>query len=55
MTRDGTESALEPGHHKTARSGEMDVLPPLRDSNVFSRYVVGWMVADARAPCWLLN
>jgi len=36
---------VELGYNQATRSREMDVLLPVRDPHVFSRYVTGWMVA----------
>jgi putative transposase len=41
----GTSSALELGHHQTPGAVEVDLFLPDVMLDVFSRYVVGWMVA----------
>ena len=34
------------GHHSTAGTDTLELLLPLRLVDIFSRYVVGWMVAE---------
>src|SRR5262245_30034216 len=52
-----TQPGLELGYHKVARAGQMDLLLSLRLLDIFSRYVVGWMVASresAELAKWLI-
>ena len=38
------------GYHAAARAEEVELLLPLRHHDIYSRYVVGWMVADRTRP-----
>ena len=42
----GAEPDLVLGHHQAVGADQVDVLLPLVVLDIFSRYAVGWMVAD---------
>ena len=52
VTGHGSQPTLELGHHQTAGPAKWTYFYLYVILDVFSRYVVGWMVADAKVPNW---
>ena len=48
FARDRAKLALELGHHETQRPDNLVLVSSLRHLDVFSRYVVSWMIAPPR-------